>query len=99
MKTYYVYILASRSRTLYIGMTNDLMRRVQEHKQKLPPGFTTRYNINMLVYYESTNDVTQAIMREKQLKRWLRTKKVELIKSTNPEWKDLSTEWFEPVQK
>jgi putative endonuclease len=81
MKQYYVYILASRSRNLYVGVTNDLERRVYEHKQKLVPGFTTKYNIDRLVYFEATEDVQAAISREKQVKGWLRSKKIMLIGS------------------
>ena len=93
--TYYVYILASRSRNLYIGVTNDLERRVYEHKKKLVPGFTTKYNIDRLVYFVTTQDVEVAISREKQIKGWLRTKKISLIESMNPTWDDLSARWFE----
>ncbi len=93
--SYYVYILASKSRVLYIGITNDLARRLHEHKHKLNPGFTKQYNVNRLVYYEEGNDVEQTILREKQLKGWLRKKKIALIESVNPEWKDLSEEWEE----
>ena len=93
--TYYVYILASRSRNLYIGVTNDIERRVYEHKKKLVPGFTTKYNIDRLVYFETTQDVEVAISREKQIKGWLRTKKISLIESMNPTWDDLSARWFE----
>ena len=92
---YYVYIVASRSRTLYTGVTNDLQRRVYEHKKKLVPGFTTKYNIQRLVYYETTEDVDAAIFREKQIKGWTRSKKLQLIESVNPTWKDLSVGWFE----
>jgi putative endonuclease len=95
VNSYYVYILTNRSKTLYTGVTNDLLRRVHEHKQKLIPGFTQKYNINRLVYYEETSDVTEAIAREKQIKGWLRAKKIALIESRNPEWLDLSTDWFE----
>ena len=87
--------MASQSRTLYTGVTNDLQRRVYEHKQKLVPGFTRKYNITRLVYFEETNDVYAALMREKQIKGWLRAKKVALIESVNPEWKDLSAQWGE----
>ena len=93
--TYYVYILASRSRNLYIGVTNDLERRVYEHKKKLVPGFTAKYNIDRLVHFEATDDVNVAISREKQIKGWLRTKKISLIESMNPTWDDLSARWFE----
>jgi putative endonuclease len=88
--TYYVYILASRSRALYVGVTNDLERRVQEHWAKLTPGFTARYKITRLVYFEDTPDISAAIAREKELKGWLRVRKVALIESMNPHWKDLS---------
>jgi putative endonuclease len=93
MKQYYVYIMTNRSGTLYTGVTNDLARRVHEHKNKLIPGFTAKYNITKLVYYETTNDVRTAIAREKQIKGWLRAKKVALIESVNPSWDDLSADW------
>ncbi len=93
MKEYYVYIMTNRSRTLYTGMTNNLERRVYEHKRKLIPGFTSRYNITQLVYYESTNEVLDAIAREKQIKGWRRSKKIALIESVNPEWRDISADW------
>jgi len=90
MKNYYVYILANkRNGTLYIGMTNDLVRRVSEHKNNLVEGFTKKYQIHSLVYYELTTDVTTAIEREKQLKKWKRTWKLELIEKKNPYWNDL----------
>ena len=92
---YYVYIMASRSRVLYTGITNNLHRRVYEHKQRLLPGFTSRYNVSRLVYFEETTDVREAIVREKQIKGWLRRKKVTLIEGVNPMWNDLSTDWFE----
>jgi putative endonuclease len=95
VKQYYVYILASRSRNLYVGVTNELERRVYEHKQKLVPGFTTKYNIERLVYFEVTEDVDVAISREKQIKGWLRNKKIALIESANPTWDDLSVSWFQ----
>lgn len=95
VKQYYVYILASRSRTLYIGVTNDLERRVHEHKKKLVPGFTAKYNIDRLVYFEIADDVHAVIAREKQIKGWLRSKKLELIASMNPEFRDLSAGWFD----
>ena len=92
---YYVYIMASRSRTLYTGVTNNLERRVYEHKKKLVPGFTAKYNIERLVYFETTEDVNTAISREKQIKGWTRSKKLALIGSDNPTWNDLSSSWFE----
>jgi putative endonuclease len=91
MKQYYGYIMTNESRTLYTGVTNDLERRVFEHKQKLVPGFTLKYNISKLVYFEITQDVQAAIAWEKQIKGWLRRKKIALIESVNPEWADLST--------
>jgi putative endonuclease len=91
--------MASHSRTLYIGVTNNLERRVYEHKNKLVEGFTKKYNITMLVYYEETNDVQVALAREKQIKGWLRSKKISLIQSMNPQWKDLSIEWYKPPIK
>ena len=94
MKQYYVYILTNKSRTLYTGVTDNLERRVYEHKSKLIKGFTKRYNITKLVYYEMTNDVQSAIEREKQIKGWLRRKKIALIEAVNPEWTDLSEEWI-----
>ena len=94
MRQYYVYIMTNRSRTLYTGVTNNLMRRVHEHKNKLIDGFTKKYNITKLVYYELTSEITSAIAREKQIKGWLRKKKIALIESANPHWKDLSEEWM-----
>jgi putative endonuclease len=96
MKEYYVYIMSNKSSTLYTGITNDLERRVYQHKCKLVEGFTKRYNITQLVYFESTYEVTVAIAREKQIKGMLRAKKLELIKTLNPEWKDLSADWYDP---
>jgi putative endonuclease len=87
---YYVYILTNAHKTvLYTGMTNNLNRRVYEHKEKLIEGFTNRYNVNRLVYYECTNDVLAAITREKQVKSYSRKKKLALIEGTNPAWEDL----------
>jgi len=90
IKTYYVYIMASHNGVIYIGMTNDLNRRVAEHKSDLIDGFTKKYKCHRLVYFESSNDVKLVLEREKQLKRWNRSKKLELIKSNNPTLKDLS---------
>ena len=92
MNQYYVYIMTNKSKTLYTGITNNLQRRVYEHKQKLIPGFTSKYNINQLVYYEITSDINVALSREKQIKGWLRSKKITLIESVNPEWRDLSVD-------
>jgi len=93
MKTYYVYIMTNRSRTLYTGVTNNLACRVYEHKCKLVPGFTQKYNITQLVYFEETPDIRAAISREKQIKGWLRIKRIALIESLNPAWRDLSADW------
>ena len=79
---------------MYIGGTNNLERRILEHKNGIVKGFTSKYNINKLVYYEYTSDINAAIAREKQLKGWKRSKKNELVESTNPEWKDISEDWF-----
>ena len=94
MQEYYVYILSNiTNSTLYVGMTNDLKRRLYEHKNKLLPGFTEKYNVNKLVYYEKTTDVKVAIQREKNIKKWNREWKLELIKKNNPLFKDLSLDW------
>ena len=86
--------MTNRSKTLYIGITNDLVRRVYEHKQKLIDGFTKKYNMTRLAYFEETNDARSAIAREKQIKGWLRKKKISLIEPVNPEWKDLAEDWY-----
>ena len=93
-RTYWVYIMTNQSKMLYTGVTNNLLRRVYEHKKKLVPGFTRRYNITRLVYFEATHDVRAAIRREKHIKGWLRATKVALIKLANPKLDDLSAEWF-----
>ena len=98
VRDYFVYILANWSRTLYVGVTNDLERRVFEHKQRLVAGFIRRYRIDRLMYFESTSDVLAAISREKQLKGWSRRKKVALIEAANPGWEDLSERWIERAQ-
>src|SRR5881296_2970488 len=94
VRTYCVYIMASRSRVLYTGVTNDLARRVDEHKRRLTPGFTSRYHITRLVYFEEFGDVRDAIAREKQVKGWIRARKVRLIQRKNPTWEDLADTWF-----
>jgi putative endonuclease len=91
---YFTYIVASRSLTLYIGMSSDLRKRMFEHKRKLHEGFTATYNCNRLVWFEPFVDPNNAIAREKQLKGWTRAKKIALIKKTNPTWVDLSEQWF-----
>jgi putative endonuclease len=88
--SYFVYMMASKKHgTLYIGMTNNLIRRVYEHKSGMLDGFTKKYSVHLLVYYEQITDVLNAIQREKQLKKWFRSWKIELIEKFNPDWKDL----------
>jgi putative endonuclease len=93
-KQFYVYIMASRSGTLYIGVTNNIPRRMYEHKHGLLPGFTGKYRIHRLVYVEEFECADQAIAREKQLKGWTRKRKIALIESVNPSLKDLSANWL-----
>ena len=92
MNHYFVYIMTNASGTLYTGVTNNLVRRVYEHKHKLVPGFTNKYNITQLVYYEECGDVLAAIAREKQIKGWVRVKKIALVESFNLDWQDLGKE-------
>ncbi len=92
MKNYYVYIMTSRTCTLYTGITNNVLRRAQQHKTHICKGFTDKYNINRLVYVETFSDPLSAITREKQIKKWNRNKKIDLIESINPDWNDLSEE-------
>ena len=91
---YYVYILASPSGTLYIGVTNNLERRMFEHKQHVVKGFTSKYDVDRLVYFECFTDIRDAIAREKQLKGWRRDRKIALFERVNPSWVDLSKDWF-----
>lgn len=93
-KIYFVYIMTNRSKTLYTGVTNSLIRRVREHKLGRGSGFAARYKVDRLVYYERFEDVHRAIGREKEIKGWSRAKKMALIVSVNPTWKDLSLEWY-----
>ncbi len=94
MKEYYVYILASgKNGTIYTGMTNNLLRRVDEHKQHVAKGFTNKYSVVNLVFYEQTTSVETAIQREKQLKRWNRAWKIALIEAQNPDWRDLAEDF------
>ncbi|MBZ5573097.1 MAG: GIY-YIG nuclease family protein [Acidobacteriia bacterium] len=95
-KRYYVYIMTNPSGTLYTGITNNLRRRVDEHKRKAVPGFTARYNITRLVWFEVFEDVRNAIDWEKKIKSWTRAKRVALIESKNPKWNDLTREWDQP---
>jgi putative endonuclease len=95
MKQYYTYIMASKKNgTLYIGVTNNLIRRMYEHKEGINEGFTKRYNIKKLVYYETSTDIIEAIKREKALKKWNREWKIRLIEKTNPDWNDLAEEFL-----
>ena len=96
MRTYYVYIMASRSRVLYVGVTNNLPRRVNEHKRGLVAGFTSRYRITRLVYFEEFADIRDAIAREKEIKGWVRSRKVRLIDGRNPTWEDLAEALYLP---
>jgi putative endonuclease len=90
-RSYYVYVLTNwNNRVMYVGVTNNLARRMYEHKHKLIKGFTTKYNINKLVYFEECGDIKEALEREKEIKRWRRKKKDSLVSSLNPEWKDLN---------
>jgi putative endonuclease len=90
----HVYILANRAKTLYVGVTSDLYARMFQHKNHVTPGFATRYGLDRLVYFEEVSEMIEAIAREKQLKGRTRAKKVALIEGTNPEWNDLSDDWF-----
>lgn len=92
---YYLYIITNwNHKVMYVGITNDLERRIFEHKNKLIDGFTSKYNVNRLVYYEKTSDVKSAIEREKEIKKWRREKKNNLVVAGNPFWNDLSDEWL-----
>jgi putative endonuclease len=103
MKTihqYYVYLLASKIRgTLYIGVTNDLQRRVYEHKTGIKKGFTYKYGVNRLVYFETFQNINEAIDREKKLKKWNRDWKIELFEKENPSWQDLAKDWYDDILK
>lgn len=94
-RTYYVYMMFSRSGVLYIGVTNDLVRRVSEHKSMRSSGFTRKYRVIYLGYFEETDDISIAIAREKELKKWRRAKKIALMENMNPEWEDLSEGWYD----
>jgi len=92
---YYVYLMTNwNNKVMYVGITNNLERRVYEHKQKLVKGFTEKYKVNKLVYFEETGDVWAALAREKEIKKWRREKKNNLVQSLNPRWIDLSEGWF-----
>lgn len=91
---YYVYLLTNKNdKVMYVGVTNHLERRVHEHKTKMVPSFTEKYNVNKLVYFEETHDILAAITREKEIKKWRREKQNNLVRGMNPEWEDLSKEW------
>ncbi|MBW8012814.1 MAG: GIY-YIG nuclease family protein [Chloroflexi bacterium] len=95
MQEYFVYIMTNNSKTLYTGVTNNITRRVYEHRNKLGSNFTKKYKITKLIYFETVTDVNVAIEREKQIKGWVRQKKIELIESDNPNWTDLSADWYD----
>jgi putative endonuclease len=97
-KIYYVYIMASQRRVLYIGITSHIERRVRQHKSHAFGGFTAKYNVTNLVYFERYGSVMKAIRREKELKDWRREKKIALIEATNPKWRDLSYGWYQPTR-
>lgn len=96
MKEYrfFVYILASQSRIIYVGVARDLIRRIHQHREGLVPGFTSRYHVSRLVYFEETTSARSAFARERQIKKWSRQKKTALIESTNAGWLDLAHDWF-----
>ncbi len=98
MRCYSVYIMTNRSGTLYTGVTGNLVQRVQQHKSHAVEGFTSRYKVDRLVYYENFKYVLQAIAREKEIKGWVRVKKQQLVVSRNPTWRDLSEDWSKPVK-
>lgn len=97
-RTYFVYIMTNRSKTLYTGVTGNLIQRVRQHKMGTGSGFTTKYRVDCLVYFERFEDIRNAIEREKQIKGWLRSKKITLVVSVNPAWCDLSQAWYERHQ-
>ena len=92
----FVYILSSRSRVLYVGVTSNLEHRIWEHKSKIVEGFTSKYNVDRLVYFETFEEIEPAIAREKQIKRWRRAKKLDLVRTENPHFSDLSQDWYRP---
>jgi putative endonuclease len=98
-RIYWVYIMTNRSGTLYTGVTGNLQRRIYEHRHRLIPGFTSRYRIDRLIHAEPFSEIRDAIAREKQIKAWRRSHKLDLIAQTNPEWRDLGEEWFETVDR
>ncbi|KAF0142043.1 MAG: excinuclease ABC subunit C [Stygiobacter sp.] len=97
MEKHYVYIMSSKAKVLYVGMTNNLSRRMYEHKNKMNIGFTAKYNVNQLVYFEEVENRVSALKREKQIKGWLRIKKIELIENKNPDWNDLIDDFLDKI--
>ena len=95
MKTFHVYIMASKTGTLYVGLTSNIKKRVWEHKNHVVPGFSDRYKTDRLLYYETIGDSLSAIGREKQIKNWRREKKIKLVESVNPQWVDLAYDWYD----
>ncbi|MBS1840889.1 MAG: GIY-YIG nuclease family protein [Acidobacteria bacterium] len=98
MKTYHVYFMSNEAKMLYVGVTNNLQYRVAQHKKKLIPGYTAQYNLFKLVYFEEYCDIREAITREKQIKGWLRSRKVTLVEKTNHGWNDLAADWCRAPQ-
>lgn len=97
MEKHYVYIMSSKAKVLYVGMTNNLPRRMYEHKNKMNFGFTAKYNVNQLFYFEEVENRVSALKREKQIKGWLRIKKIELIEMKNPDWNDLIDDFLDKI--
>jgi putative endonuclease len=95
MNNYYVYILSNDTGIIYVGVTNNLLRRMQEHKTGAIPGFTKKYHVHRLIYFEETTNIDDAIAREKQIKGWVRKKKLDLVRVINPKFEDLSADWFD----
>lgn len=94
-RQYYVYIMTNRSETLYVGVTGNLEQRIEQHRTGKGSKFTSRYRVDRLIYFEVTSDVHAALEREKQIKSWSRKRKLDLVATTNPEWRDLSKDWYE----
>ena len=94
MRSYYIYIMSSPRGVLYTGVTNNIWNRVMSHKHSKQPGFTQKYNVTRLVYYEETKYIDIALAREKEIKGWRRSKKIKLVESINPRWKNLAEDWF-----
>ncbi len=99
IRSYFVYIMTNRSGALYTGVSSDLTKRVPQHRSGTVPGFTSRYRVDRLVWFDVTSDVLSAIAKEKQIKGWRRARKFELIRATNPNWLDLAEDWLGPVER